>query len=485
MKTLSEFAQEKGGVWKYFSLVCSTPHPSGHEDKLCELLTREAEAAGLEVRRDDFGNLRIDRKAAPGYENAPCLILQAHLDMVPQKTPGSSFDFQKDPLNAVVTGNKIHCNGETTLGADDGSGLSVAMDLLTDKSVVCGPVAAVFTREEEIGLNGARALADEFLKGAYLLNLDSGSDSCFYAGCAGGEEDYGFFTPEFTSPTGSGKAVKIEVTGLVGGHSGADIHLKRGNAHKFMAAFLVEQGSDISVSSIAGGSVVNAISRESVADIVTELSFEELQKRADSFAEKLKSTFDAAADFGFRLTPCRMPEKVWSPKFQKDFLTMLDSLPDGVFEFSEELDAVAVSSNVGVISTLADGKLQVGCHPRAFDDAKWMQISKDYKAHFAKFGGSFEAHGPYPGWKFKADSKLLEAAQKACEKVYGSRIPVRAIHAGLEPGIFTPKAPQLEMLSFAPTEHHCHTTEEYLEIDSTEKVVLWLREVVRILQELK
>ena len=485
MKTLNEFAQEKGGVWKYFDLVCSTPHPSGHEDKLCERLTQEAEAAGLEVRRDAFGNLRIDRKAAPGYENAPCILLQAHLDMVPQKAPGSTFDFLKDPLKTVVTGNKIHCNGETTLGADDGSGLSVAMDLLTDKQIVCGPLAAVFTREEEIGLNGARALADEFLKGAYLLNLDSGCDSCFYAGCAGGEEDFGFFVPEYTAPSDKWNAVKIEVTGLVGGHSGADIHLKRGNAHKFMAAFLAGLGETIAVSSIAGGSVVNAISRESAAVIVTELSLEELQKRADAFAEKLKSTFDAAADFGFSLTSCGMPEKVWSSKFQKDFLTMLDTLPDGVFEFSEELDAVAVSTNLGVIAALDDGRIKVGCHPRAFDDAKWQQISENCKAHFARFGGSFESHGPYPGWKFKADSKLLEAGQQACEKVYGTRIPVRAIHAGLEPGIFTPKAPQLEMLSFAPTEHHCHTTEEYLEIDSTEKVALWLREVVRILQEVK
>ena len=481
MKTLNDLAQAKGGVWRYFSLICSTPHPSGHEEKLAALLKEEAEKSNLTVRQDSFGNLRIDRKAAPGFEDAPCIIFQAHLDMVPQKAPGSNFDFLKDPLNVVISGNRLHCNGETTLGADDGSGVALAMDIITDKNLVCGPLAAVFTLEEEIGLNGARALDREFLKGKYLLNLDSGCDSCFYAGCAGGEEDYGYFTPEYTLPAACGTAVKIEVAGLEGGHSGADIHLKRGNAHKFMAALLAELGEKVAVSSMAGGSVVNAISRESEALCVITENIAEIQKFADAFAEKLKSTFNATSAFGFKVTPCAMPPKVWSREFQNSFLGMLNALPDGVFEFSEELDCVCTSCNVGVICTTADGKIKVGCHPRAFDDTKWQKTGKNNKALFEKFGGTFEAKTPYPGWKFNAQSKLLEAGGKACETVYGNRLPVRAIHAGLEAGIFTASAPELEMLAFSPTDHHCHTTEEALEIDSTEKVARWLREVVKIL----
>ena len=481
MKTLNDLAQAKGGVWRYFALICSTPHPSGHEEKLAALLKAEAEKSGLSVKQDSFGNLRIDRKAAPGYENAPCIILQAHLDMVPQKAAGSNFDFLKDALKVVVSGNKLHCSGETTLGADDGSGVALAMDMLTDTSFECGPLAAVFTREEEIGLNGARALAGEFLEGTYLLNLDSGCDSCFYAGCAGGEEEYGYFTPEFTEVPARAAAVKIEVAGLAGGHSGADIHLQRGNAHKFMAALLTELNSKVAVASISGGSVVNAISRESTAICVSETDIAELQKCADAFAQKLKTTFDASAEFGFKLTLCPMPAEVWTKDFQSTFLEMLNRLPDGVFEFSEELDCVCTSCNLGLIGTTDDGRIKVGCHPRAFDDAKWQENGENNKKLFEKFGGTFEAKAPYPGWKFKADSKLLEAGQKACEAVYGKRIPVRAIHAGLESGIFTASAPDLEMIAFSPADHHCHTTEEYLEIDSTENVAQWLREVVKIL----
>ena len=477
MKTLHDMAKESR-LWYFFDLICSTPHPSGHEEQLAARLTEEAEKASLQVRRDAFGNVRIDRKASPGYENVPCIIFQAHLDMVPQKAPGSTFDFLKDPLKVQITGNRIHCGGETTLGADDGTGVALAMELLTDETLQCGPLAAIFTREEEIGLNGARALEKEFLKGKYLINLDSGCDDCFYAGCAGGEENYGIFTPEYeTAPAGNG--IKIEIVGLEGGHSGADIHLKRGNAHKFLAEFLEKTGVCIRVASFSGGSVVNAIARESEAKGVTELSLAEVQQKADTFAAEAAKSFNAPEGFGIKVTAAELPEKVWSKKFQQAFATMLATLPDGVFAYSEELECVETSCNVGVVQPTADGKLKVGCHPRSFDDRAWQEISAANGKHFEKFGGTFEAEGAYPGWKFKADSKLLEMGQRACEKVYGKPFPVRAIHAGLEPGMFTPLAPELEMLSFAPMDHHCHTTEEYLEIDSMEKVSVWLRQLVK------
>lgn len=481
MRTLHDLAK-KQEVWRFFELICSTPHPSGHEELLVRKLKAEAEKAGLQVQLDDFGNMRIDRKAAPGYENAPCVIFQAHLDMVPQKAPGSTFDFLKDPLPVQITGNRIHCGGETTLGADDGTGVALAMALLTAPSLQCGALAAIFTREEEIGLNGARALKKEFLKGKYLLNLDSGCDDCFYAGCAGGVEDYGFFTPQY-KPAPAGQGVRIEVLGLEGGHSGADIHLKRGNAHKLLGKLLEHLGASIALASLEGGSVVNAIARESVAVGILTSSLEEAQKKADFYAKELSATFNASEGFGFRFSACEGVAEVWSEKFQRDFLTMLNTLPDGVFEFSRELDSVETSCNVGVIARTSDGKIKVGCHPRSFDDKKWQQVSCSNGEHFKKFGGEFESQGPYPGWKFKSDSRLLEAGQAAAEKIFGKRLPVRAIHAGLEPGIFTPSAPELEMLSFAPAAPNCHTTEEYLDIDSMEKVSCWLRELVKGLQE--
>ena len=477
MNTLKTLA-DRHGVWRFFEMICATPHPSGHEKELAALLIREAENAGLSARQDNFGNVRIDRKASPGYENAPCIIFQAHLDMVPQKLPGSDFDFLKDPLKVQVTGNKIHCGGETTLGADDGIGVALAMDLLTDRTLQCGPLAALFTREEEIGLNGAREVGSEFLKGEYLVNLDSGCDDCFYAGCAGGVENFGIFTPEYL-PAPAGKGYKIEVTGLEGGHSGVDIHLKRGNAHKSMAFLLARLENIFAVSSLEGGSVVNAISRESTATGILTGTKDELEKQLKSATAELAHTFNSTENFGFKLSEITTPEKVWSPGFRQNFLTMLNTLPDGVFEFSEELDTVSTSCNLGMIGTLADGRIRVGCHPRAFDDLKWQALSDANEKHFRRFGGTFEAHSPYPGWKFRSGSRLLQAAQNASQKICGRSLPLRAVHAGLEPGIFTARAPELEMISFAPADHNCHTPEEYLEIDSAEKVAAWLRELVK------
>ena len=239
-----DFTVSCPNVWRLFEEICSIPHPSGYEEKLGAWVVQQAKANGLKARRDKIGNIRIDRPAAPGFEKAPLTVMQAHLDMVPQKAPDSNFDFLNDPLKVQITEDRVHCGGETTLGADDGSGVALAMDILTDSALRCGALAALFTREEEIGLNGARELPAEFLEGDFLINLDSGCDDCFYAGCAGGVENYGIFMPEFTNIS-SGTGVKIEVTGLEGGHSGADIHLKRGNAHKFMAGLLEILGENI------------------------------------------------------------------------------------------------------------------------------------------------------------------------------------------------------------------------------------------------
>ena len=468
---------EARGTWKFFDLICSTPHPSAGERKLAALLAEKAREAGLTVRTDSFGNLRIDRAPAPGFEDRPGIMLQAHLDMVPQKRKGSSFDFAKDPLPVRVEGEKVHCGGETTLGADDGIGAALAMDMLTDPEVTCGPLAGLFTLEEEIGLNGARALSPAFLEGKFLINLDSGCDSCFYAGCAGGVEDYGYFTPSYRNVP-EGNAFRIALRGLLGGHSGAEIHRKRGNAHKFLAAFLKNLGEAVSVSSIQGGSVVNAISRESEAVVVTKMPAAELRAGAEKFAATLAGTFDAPENFGFDVTPCPAPEKVWDSGFQASFLDMLNALPDGVLEFAKELDSVRTSCNLGIIRNDSDGRIVVGLHPRSFVDAEWQELSSRICGIFRKFGGMPEEQGPYAGWKFDPDSKLLAAARETFRELTGKTLPVRAIHAGLETGLFAPMAPELEMISFAPASWNEHTTEEYLEIGSVTVVSRWLRRLV-------
>ena len=471
---------EARGVWRYFDLICATPHPSSHEKQLAALLADRAREAGLAVRSDDFGNLRIDRAPSPGFEGKPRLLLQAHLDMVPQKRQGSSFDFTRDPLPVRVEGNLIHCGGETTLGADDGIGVALAMDLLTDPQVECGPLAGIFTLAEENGLNGARALDPAFLEGDYLINLDSACDSCFYVGCAGGVETFGLFTPQYRNAP-AGNAFKITVEGLLGGHSGSEIHNRRGNAHRFLCAFLKSLGSDAAVASLEGGSVPNAISRESEACFVSPRSEADLRDAAKRFASRLAETFDAPEDFGFRILPCPAPEKVWNEKFQSDFLTMIGKLPDGVLDFAEELDSVRTSCNLGFIKSEPDGRLRVALHPRSFDDDAWEKLSKDICVLVRQFGGTPEEKCPYAGWKFKPESKLLAVAREAYRDLTGKLLPPRAIHAGLEPGLFAAMAPALEMIAFAPMSYNEHTVEEYLEVDSTVTVARWLRKMARAL----
>ena len=224
--------------------------------------------------------------------------------------------------------------------------------------------------------------------------------------------------------------------------------------------------------------MVNAISRESEAAVVSPLSAAELRAKAEKFAATLAGTFDAPAGFGFDVTPCPAPEKVWDDTFQTAFLDMLNALPDGVLEFAKELDSVRTSCNLGIIRNDPDGKIVVGLHPRSFDDAEWRKLSSDVCEIFRKSGGTAEEQGPYAGWKFDPDSKLLAAARETFRELTGKTLPVRAIHAGLETGLFAPMAPELEMISFAPASWNEHTTEEYLEIGSVTVVSRWLRRLV-------
>lgn len=475
---MSELLQlSPAGVWRLFDLICATPHPSGHEELLASKLTEEAEKGGLKVLRDTFGNMRIEKKADPGMENKPSFLLQAHLDMVPQKAPGFEFDFRKDSLPVTVEGNRVHCQNKTTLGADDGIGLALALDLLLDKEFCSGPLACIFTREEEIGLNGARALSPEFLKGDYLINLDS-SEDFICAGCAGGVETYGTFTPRFRNAP-SGNHFLLSIEGLTGGHSGEEIHKGRGNAHKFMAAFLASLGENVAVSSLSGGSVVNAISRESFAKIVTPLSGEELEKAADSFAEKLRPTFQAEKDFGFCIRETSKMETVWEKEFQNILLTVINELPNGVLEFSRELNATQWSCNLGVIREEADGGLTLGLHPRSFDDAQWRELSRRICSIMELGGAKTKELTPYPGWKYDPDSPLIPAARKIYKEMTGKTLKVTAIHAGLETGLICEKNPALKLLAIGASYHKLHTTEEYLEVDSVPLTAKWLRSIIR------
>ena len=474
MKTLLDF--EPQAVWKFFDLICSIPHPSGHEAALADRLAGIAVEHGLSVRRDDAGNLRIDRKAAPGFENRPTILLQAHLDMVPvADDPG--FDFLTMPISTWIDGDWLRAKG-TALGADNGIGVALAMAVLCEPDLKCGALAGIFTVDEEVGLTGASALAGELLEGKYLLNLDGGPDGDACIGCAGGGRTEFDFVPEYESEV-SGHPVQIALSGLPGGHSGICIHENRGNAVKALSDFLLEH-PEIRLSSFEAGGADNAIPAEGVVSGCFDGDFEALQQSAVLAGAVLGREL-ARDGIKFTVTALsEMPEKVWSRDFQHRLLVALSLAPNGVMKMDEQLNIVHTSSNLAAVF-FENGSVRVRSSQRSLDDEQRELTTGMLSTHFASFGASAAVGNCYPGWTPQQDSKLVRVCAELWEKRSGQPMSLRAIHAGLETGAFCKKNPDLELISIGPEAHGCHTPAEHLSIASTERFYDYLVEVITAL----
>ena len=300
---------EPAPVWRLFDAICAIPHPSGHETRLAAALAALAEKNGLAVRIDVTGNLRIDRPASPGFEDSPMILLQGHLDMVPQALATVDFDFTREPIPPVVEDGWVRSAAGTTLGSDDGIGVAAAMALLLDPGLKCGPLAGVFTVSEEVGLNGALALSAEFLKGEFLLNLDSEEEGQLYIGCAGGARlEIDVELPQMAVPPGY-TGLCCEIKNLAGGHSGVDIHLRRGNAVAFLAR-LLEKLPEFEVAALSGGTLDNVIPREAVAfGAADPARLAALRLRAANLALEFAREFDAPPDFAVELRPAVLSER--------------------------------------------------------------------------------------------------------------------------------------------------------------------------------
>ena len=461
-------------VWEIFDLVCSIPHPSGHEKALAEALKTFAGQHGLSWQQDDAGNLRIDRPAAPGFEERPVIIFQAHLDMVPE-AEDPDFDFTVTPVSPYIDGDVVRARG-TTLGGDDASGIALALALLTEPELKCGPLGALFTVGEEVGLLGASALAPEMLMGKYLINLDCGPVGEATIGCAGGARQEFCFQVE-EQPAVGGIPLKITLSQLAGGHSGECIDGNRGNAVKSLAAFLLEH-PELQLSEINGGNADNAIPCEcsAVAVSADAAGVEQLKKNAAVFELLLRREL-ARDEISLTVEECRsMPEKIFTALSRDRVLQALSFAPNGVFENDDDLKIVKTSSNLAAVST-GDGKLLVRSSQRSLDDRCRENASAMLKEHFSAFGATAVVSNSYPGWTPRPDCDLVKCCAGVWKHLFGSELVFRAIHAGLECGLIGEKNPELELISLGPGSPGCHTVREYVLIAAMETMYRFLKEL--------
>jgi dipeptidase D len=469
-------------VWQHFDSIRQIPHPSGHEQKLGEHIASWGSSRGFAVRRDSAGNVVIGVPATPGHEAAPIIILQGHLDMVPEKNSDVSFDFLRDPIQVRVVEDYVYATG-TTLGADNGVGVAAAMAVAEDPDAVHGPLELLFTVEEETGLTGAIQLDAGLLAGRTLLNLDTEEDAALYIGCAGGADARMTFTVTREDALPDTIAVAVSVRGLRGGHSGVDIHENRGNALKLVARTLNaarRTGVKLALVSIAGGSKHNAIPRE--ADAVLRIPREEesvIRQVIDSCSAMFKEELGEIEpklrlELGV-LADDVANSQVWLPFDTDRVLGAMLACPHGVLAMSRAVPGlVETSSNLAVVA--AEGnEVRFVTSSRSSVMPSLRATIEQVSSLFRLAGATVEEHDGYPGWKPNPSSPVLQRAMAVFERHFGKKPMVKAIHAGLECGLIGEKFPGMDMVSMGPQIESPHSPDERVQISTVDRFYTLLK----------
>ena len=465
---------EPKGLWESFYSLTQIPRPSGKRKEIAEFLINYGKSLGLETLQDEIGNVLIRKPASPGMENRPGVILQGHMDMVPQKNSGKVFDFEKDPIQAYIedNGEWVTADG-TTLGADNGIGVATAMAILADKNAVHPPLEAFFTVDEETGMYGANDLKGGWLKGKYLLNLDSETEGELYVGCAGGIDGEATFKYQPVDTEEGDIALRVEIKGCKGGHSGCDIHLQRANAIKLLFRFLKDAVANFEarLACVEGGNMRNAIPREAAAVItIPEESYQDLQDLVDRYEDLFLCEFDGVEpDLTFKATEVECP-KTEMPEDVQDFLIHAITLcPHGVYRFIPEMpDIVETSNNLAIIET-KDNQVNVVCLTRSNVESRKEELASVIQSAFSLAGAEIKFSGAYPGWQPNFKSGLLKTMKETYVKEFGNEPHIVTIHAGLECGIIGSKYEGMEMISFGPTIEHPHSPDERVNIATVQK----------------
>ncbi|MFG6392295.1 MAG: aminoacyl-histidine dipeptidase [Candidatus Amulumruptor sp.] len=459
-------------VFEIFDEINQVPRPSKKEEKIRQYLLDFAKKHDIEVKTDAIGNVAMFVPATPGHENAPMVVLQAHMDMVCESND-KNFDFDNSPIKTIVDGEWLRADG-TTLGAANGIGIAASRAALTAKDYVHGPLEALFTVDEETGLTGAYNLGEGMIQGSILLNLDSEDDAVLFIGCAGGiDTQASFHYGRSFAPTDF-IYFKADVSGLLGGHSGGDIHLGRANANKIIARFLYDMAlrHEVVIAEIDGGNLRNAIPRAAHAVFGVHTSRkEEVRVAFNEYIAVLENEYKGLEE-GMKLTleSTDKPEFVIDQTTSFNLIRAIYSAPHGVISMSRELPGlVETSTNLASVKMVEDNKILVTTSQRSSVESRKFDIANQVKALFTLAGAEVKQGEGYPGWQPDMNSPIMEKARDAYKELYGITPEITAIHAGLECGLFLQKFPHLDMVSFGPTLRDVHSPSERMHIPTVER----------------
>lgn len=473
---------EPSSLWNHFSDLNEVPRPSKKEEKVIQFMVNFGENLHLNTRVDSIGNVIITKHATKGYENRKTIVLQSHLDMVHQKNSDTVFDFETQGINMLIDGDWVTAD-ETTLGADNGLGVATIMAILSSNDIEHPPIEALFTIDEETGMTGAMGLKGGLLKGEILLNLDTEEDDEIDIGCAGGidvtatrlykEEK----TPEKTI------GFKISVTGLQGGHSGMDIHKGFGNANKIMNRILYHGYTHcgLQISEVKGGSLRNAIPRESFSSIVIQETFQDsFLSEINSLIKIIKTEFNTTEpNLSVDIHSIKTPKKVMPIEVQEKFVKSIYRALNGVYKMSTDIpDLVETSNNIAKIIA-EKGKITIACLTRSSSESSKKEVANSLRSCFELSDCKVEFSGSYPGWQPNMNSEILKIVSSLYKKLFKEDASVVACHAGLECGILGQNYPKMDMISFGPTIKGAHSPDERVSISSVKKFWFFLLEILK------
>lgn len=461
-------------VWTIFDEITKVPRPSKHEEKITAYLIDFAQKHNLQYQVDEASNVVIRKPATAGYEEHKTVVLQSHTDMVCEKNSDIEHDFMTDPIQTYIEDGWVKAKG-TTLGADCGIGMAAALAVLIDDSLCHPAIEALFTVDEETGLTGAFNLASNMLTGEYLLNLDSEDEGELFIGCAGGIDTIATFNYTQEAAPADHRWLAIEIGGLKGGHSGDNINDGLGNSNKIMARLLLEAterwGARIAL--LEGGNLRNAIPREARAVVALPDGepFMAFVERYVAFADEVAAELQYSdAGFWIRAEECNAADNVIDTQTQYNLLRALVGVPNGVLAMSYAMPGlVETSTNLASVKFADDCQIKVVSSQRSSVESSKFYAARTVDTVFALAGANVWHGDGYPGWAPNPNSQLLDEAVKSYVELFGKQPVVRAIHAGLECGLFLEKYPHLEMISFGPTLRGVHSPDERLEIATVEK----------------
>lgn len=459
-------------LWKHFYDLTLIPRPTGQMKEVTQFIIDFGKSLGFETKQDTVGNVLIIKPASKGMESAPTVIIQSHLDMVPQKNADVDHDFTKDPIQTRIDGNLVKAHS-TTLGADNGIGVAAMMSVLEDNTLKHGKLECLFTIDEEVGMVGAFGLQPGFLSGSVMLNLDTEEEGDLTVGCAGGADINASFKYKTVAANSNEIAYQINLKGLRGGHSGGEIHEGRANANKLMARFLKDAiaETEVRLASFNGGSLRNAIPREAFA-VVSVLPENEsifldlLKEYEETYKEEYK---DIEPNLSLTAAKVETPKSLLPEEIQDNLIHALVGCQNGVISMLTSFPGIVeTSSNLASVKT-SEGEVVVGFLARSSSETRKEEICSSIESVFSMAGAKVEILNPYPGWQPDANSPTSEMMAKLFKELFNKEAKVQVVHAGLECGIILGSTPGLDIVSFGPNIRNPHSPDECVEIDSVER----------------